>query len=104
MENFENLFKNLFYSGIGIISLTADKIQQLVDELIKDKKISTQEGERIVKDFLKSSDEKKKEYEEEFKKIVEKVISKFPFATKKEVEELKAQIEKLEKQINKEKE
>jgi polyhydroxyalkanoate synthesis regulator phasin len=82
MEKIEDLFKKFVYTGVGLAAMTGEKLKKAVDELIKDEKISTKEGEKIVKDFVKSTESKSKELEEDLKKAVNKVIDKLNFAKK----------------------
>lgn len=99
----ENLFKKFVYTGVGLVSLTKDKVQKLVDEMVDENKISTSEGKKLVEDFLKNTEEKRNELEDQLKNGVEKVVRKFNFATQKEVENLEKRIKDLEAELSKEK-
>jgi len=92
----ENLFKKFVYTGVGLVSLTKDKVQKLVDEMVDENKISATEGKKLVEDFLKNTEEKRTEIEGQLKNGVEKVVKKFNFATQKEVENLEKRIKDLE--------
>jgi polyhydroxyalkanoate synthesis regulator phasin len=92
----ENLFKKFVYTGVGLVSLTKDKVQKMVDELVDENKISTTEGKKLVDDFFETTDNKRKELETQLKDAVEKMVKKFNFASRKEVEELEARIKELE--------
>lgn len=103
MENIEGLFKKFVYTGVGLVSMTKDKLQKAIDDMVKEEKISTKEGERIVKDFLENTGEKKKELEESLKKAVDKAIEKLNFAKSKDLEELRKRVEELENKMKEEK-
>ena len=92
----EDLFKKFLYAGVGIVSLTAEKLQNVVDELVKDEKLSIEEGKKIVTDFEKNVEGKKEEFEAQLKKMTEKTIKSFRFVHKEEVDALKSRIEALE--------
>ena len=92
----EDLIKKFLYAGVGIVSLTAEKLQNVVDELVKDEKLSIEEGKKIVTDFEKNVEGKKEEFETQLKKITEKTVKSFRFASRDEVDALKARIENLE--------
>ena len=89
MEKKDSIFKKFLYTGIGIAALTKEKFEKAIDELVKDKKLSTDEGKKIIDDFAKNIEEKKDELEVQMKEFVEKTTSKFKFAKKDEVAELK---------------
>ncbi len=96
MENLEGLFKKFVYTGVGLVSLTKEKMQKVVNELIDEDKISAKEGKKLVEDFFKNTETKKSELEVQLKSVVEKVVKKFSYATSSEVEELTNRIKVLE--------
>ena len=67
----EDLIKNLFYSGIGLASMASDKIEEVIDELTEKGNLSEGEGKKIVDDFVKQTEEKRKEFEEKFSSTFE---------------------------------
>jgi len=97
----EDLFKKFIYTGVGLVAHTAEKIQQSVNKLIEENKISADEGKKIVDDFVKNTQTKKEEFEGQLKSITEKVVKGFNYARKEEIEELKGRIEALEKELKK---
>lgn len=96
IKKMENLFKKFVYTGVGLVSLTKDKVQKLVDELVDENKLSSHEGKKLVDEFLESTESKRKELETQLKDAVENMVKKFNFASRKEMEELEARIKELE--------
>ncbi len=96
----EDLLKKILYTGVGIAALTTEKLQQVVDGLIKEDKLTQEEGKKIVDDFFKNTKTKKEELESQLKSVIEKVVSNFNFATTKEVEALKKRVNALESKVN----
>ncbi len=101
MEKIEDLFKKFVYTGVGLVSLTKDRLEKTIEEMIKEDKISTKEGEKIVNDFFKNTESKKKELKENLKKIVDKAVEKFKFASSKELQELTNRVIVLEELLKK---
>ncbi len=101
MEKIEDLFKKFVYTGVGLVSLTKDRLEKTIEELVKENKISTNEGEKIVNEFFKNTESKKKELEESLKKIVDKAVEKFKFASAKDLEELTNRVKLLEELLKK---
>lgn len=99
----EDFFKKFIYTGVGWISLTADKFKKQIEKFVEEEKLSEEEGKRIVDDFLKNSELKKEEIETQFKKVVDKVLNAVDFAKQKELDELKLRIEELEKLLSEKK-
>ena len=97
----ENLFKKLLYTSVGVVSQAKDKLEEAIQKLVEEDKLSTQEGKRIVDDFLNSTDNKKDEVEKEVSSLIERLVKAFSFATQTEIDELTARIATLEALIAK---
>lgn len=97
----ESLFKKFIYTGIGLVSITKERLQKNIDELVSNQKLSKEEGKKIVDDVMEKTESKRGELESQFRKISEEVMDKFNFATHKETEALKRRVEALEIRIDK---
>ena len=98
----EELIKKFFYTGVGIASLTAEKLQESVDELVGRGKVSEEEGKKIVDDFASKAESRKEDFEGRLKDIVDNVRKGdiFPkFMTKEDLDTLVSRIEALESKI-----
>ena len=96
----EDLFKKFLYGGVGLVALTAEKIQKTVDNLVSENKLTTDEGKKIVNDFVKNTQTKREEFESQLKSITEKVVRSFDFATDHELKALKKRVDALEAKQN----
>ena len=101
MENLEAQFRKFIYTGVGFISLSLEKFKKKIDELVKDNKISKDEGEKIMKKFFKDAKKRKKKYQEKIKDVVKKTGEGMKLVKAEEVEKLSKRIEKLEKKMAK---
>ncbi|MCK5210415.1 MAG: phasin family protein [Cyclobacteriaceae bacterium] len=105
----EDLFKNFLYTGVGLVAMTAEKIQKSVGKLVSEGKLSLEEGKKVVDKLVNegklSTDEGKKVVDdlvkkgklsaEEGKKMVDNFI-KNAKTKKDEVEsQLKSVVERL---------
>jgi len=97
----EDLIKKFVYTGVGLASLTAEKLQKSIDKLVDEDKISEKEGRKIVNEFFKKTESKKKLVETQIGKITEEVISKFDFSKAKEILDLNKRVKALENKISK---
>ncbi|NJN28389.1 MAG: hypothetical protein HC819_21660 [Cyclobacteriaceae bacterium] len=68
----EDLFKKFLYTGVGLMAMTAEKIQKSVDSLVSEGKLSIEEGKKLIDKLVKegqlSADEGKKVIDELVKK------------------------------------
>jgi len=95
-----DLAKRGVLTGIGLASLTKDKIEELAENIIEESKLSEEEGRKLVDDLLKQSEEARKNLEEEVKKTVGDALEKLDIPSRKDFEDLEARIEKLENQMH----
>lgn len=95
----EDLFKKFFYTGVGIASLTAEKLQEVVDELIGKGKVSKEEGKKIVEDFKEKVDVRKEEIESKIKDLAGNLTEGLnipKFVSKEDFDAMMSRIEALE--------
>lgn len=104
MEKKDSFLKKMFYTGIGIAAITKEKFEDSIDDLVKRKKMTSEEGKKIIDDFVKSFESKKDEIEEQMKEFVEKTTKKFKFAKQDEITELEKRIAELENKLSENKE
>ncbi|OHX68360.1 phasin family protein [Flammeovirga pacifica] len=105
----EELLKKIVYTGVGITAFTVEKINDVVDKLVAEEKITEEEGKKIVDEIVSNTEAKKEEFETQVKSLAEKFTSSIDFdfdkiksmfkgSESEEVEILKARIEALEAQ------
>jgi len=97
----EDLFKKFIYDGVGWISETTEKFKSTIDGFIKEGKLKADEGKKIVEEFIKNSDSKKEELENEFNTIIRKVVDSLKFAKSEELKKLEKRVSELEISIKK---
>ena len=96
------MVKNMVYAGVGLASMTSEKVKETIEELVEKGRISDTEGKRIVQDFFSSTEKRREDFESKFKMATEKVTEKFDFLTKeKEIQALNDKIQSLEIELAK---
>ncbi len=93
--------KKAILISAGLASMTAEKIEQAVEEIVKKGELSETQGKEFIRDLKEKSAKAKKEMGERIDKMVDDTLRKMSIPTRKEVEELKARIEELEKAMEK---
>ena len=96
-----DLIKKTILTGLGIASLTKEKAEKLVKDLIKEGGVSQSEGSRLVKDLLEKVETNKKTIEKQVESIVKNALKKLNIPSRKEVVDLDKKIEKLDKKLGK---
>ncbi|AWM32789.1 phasin family protein [Hymenobacter nivis] len=73
----EDLFKKFINAGVGYLAQGLaqgnKKVQSTIDALVKDSKLSEQEGKKIVDDLLKSGETKRTELEQQLKGLADRM-------------------------------
>lgn len=95
----QDLIKNFLYTGVGLVALAAEKVQTVADDLVKQGKISQEEGKKIVDDFFKTSENRREEFEAKVKKMTESLTGKLDIFAKEGVNELRDRLEGLETKL-----
>ncbi|WNJ21483.1 hypothetical protein [Pontibacter sp. G13] len=98
----EDVLKKFLYTGVGLVALTAEKLQETVDEMVGQGKVSKDEGKKIVEDFFDKVDAKRDEMEQRMKEMADNFAESIQIpkmATKTEMQDLVERIEALEAQL-----
>ncbi|MFZ3384939.1 MAG: phasin family protein [Candidatus Methanoperedens sp.] len=99
MTEMSDMFKKMGLFGIGVISLTQEKIEEFSQEMIKKGEISREEGKKFVKEVLSEQEKQMKELEEKINERIKETFEKSGVVMKSDVTALEKKIEKLEKTI-----
>lgn len=89
----EDLFKKFINAGVGLVSLTNERVQSTIDKLVQESKLSEQEGARIMDDLKKNTDTKRQELEKQFQGLASRLMKGAGLATNADVEELKRTVQ-----------
>jgi len=96
-----NLLKKMIWLGAGLAVMTTEKIEAVVAELIKKGQLSDKEGKELAAELVARSMKAKKEMGEKVEKIMSDTLQKLNIPTRKDLEEIKARLEQLEKAAGK---
>ena len=95
----KEMLKNVMYAGIGAAFLTKEKIEVVLQDLVKQGKVSTDEAKNLAS---KLAEEGRKEWETSSKDLAERIrelLAKADFANKAEVAQLERRLQLLEEKV-----
>ncbi|HHE39254.1 MAG TPA: phasin superfamily protein [Candidatus Cloacimonetes bacterium] len=92
-----DLLKKTMLTGIGIASMTKDKIEELGKKISEESKLTAEEGKRMINDLLKQSEKAREDLENQVQKLVKKTLEKLDIPTREDFNRLEKRIIKLEK-------
>jgi polyhydroxyalkanoate synthesis regulator phasin len=99
MSDISDMIRKMGLFGIGVISLTQERIEEFSQEMIKKGEMSREEGKKFVKEVLSEKEKQLKDLEDKINEKVRENIQKSRVAMKEDIAALEQKIEKLEKTI-----
>lgn len=92
---FEQL-KKLAMIGIGGTALAVEKVSDYVDDLVKQGKLTVDEGKKLTEELIRS---KEIEVTEKGREEIEAILLEMNIAQQKDIDVLEDRIEELERQL-----
>jgi len=99
-ENMFRLGRKMFLGGLGIVSLTKERANEIAQELIKKGELSQSESKEFVVDLLDKAEKEKDRLIEKIKPEIDKRLERMNFASKKYVDNLEKKIDDLGNKID----
>lgn len=99
MSDMSDIFRKMGLFGIGVISLTQEKLEEFTQEMIKKGEMNKEEGKKFVKEVLSEREKQITEIEEKINEKIKETIKKSGIVLKSDIEDIERKIEKLEKTI-----
>ncbi len=97
----QDLLKKVFSLGLGTLLVSKDKIEDVVNELVKKGELGQEEGKNLVNELIEKGEASMNEVEVKIEKIVKSVTEKLNLPTREELNEIKSEIEQLKEKLNK---
>lgn len=95
------LIQKTILAGIGAATMTKEKVEGLVDELVKRGEVTSDQRPKVVQDLLTRVEESERMLEEKIQKSVEKAIGRLGIPTKAGLDVLNEKIDRLTKKVDK---
>ncbi len=96
-----DLIKKAMLTGVGLASISIDKIDEIAKELMEQGNLTEQEGRKLVQEMMGYAEKSKEQLEKQVAFYVEKAMDKMDVARKKDVEELRETLLQLQEKIEK---
>ena len=91
-----DLIQKTMLTGVGLVAMTREKVEELAKELTEKGKLSEKEGKELIDDLLKKYEQAKKDLDNKMEERVKKVLKKMDVATQKDIRKLEKKITHLE--------
>jgi polyhydroxyalkanoate synthesis repressor PhaR len=94
-----DVLKKAMLAGIGAVVLTKEKVEELVDELIKKGELKQEDRAKFVRELAEKAELRSREVKKWVDETVKMAMSKMKMAKTEEVEDLRKQVDDLTKSI-----
>jgi polyhydroxyalkanoate synthesis regulator phasin len=91
--------ETLLLSGLGIASITQEKMQKFVDDMVKQGEMSEKEGSAMVKKMMDGMEKNRREMEARMNKTFKEMFEKTKVPTRREVQALEKKIDDLNRRL-----
>jgi polyhydroxyalkanoate synthesis regulator phasin len=99
MSEMSDILKKMGLFGIGVISLTQEKLDEFTQEMIKKGEMSREEGKKFVREVLTEREKQVRDLEEKINEKVNETIKKSGIVMKSDLDAIEQKLEDLEKSI-----
>ncbi len=87
-------------NALNFAFMTKDTAEKIFAEFVNAGKVSKEEGQKLMEDFLKKFETEAANLNQKLKAEIKKNIEEFGFVTKSEFEDLNARVSRIETYIN----
>lgn len=105
-----SILQKTYLASVGIYNLSRKKAEEIIDSLIKAGEINSSERQQAILELLEKTEKsagrmasKLKKETGQLQKDIDRKVSKFKLATKKDLEKLSKKIDQLAKALDKKK-
>ena len=101
MNNMKDFLQKAWYFGLGVFDFTREKVEPLVEEMVRRGEISQQESPEAVKELLGRAQEVQAALVDKVKELVNKALAEARPAKAADLEALEQRVAALEEEVRK---
>lgn len=94
-----NIFDRMINLGLGTFSMTKERIEKTIDEMVERGEMNREEAKRTMEDLIQRGEEQRDQLRVMVREEVDKWSPDYS-ATKTQLENLEARIKELEEKLN----
>lgn len=99
-----DILRKAIFLGLGAITITREKAEAMVDELIKKGEVASAERYTAIDKLLKEADAQQRQFQDKVNAAVQKTIAEIGLPTKKDWDEVKEALKRIEMRLTERKE
>lgn len=94
-----DIFKKAALLGLGIMSLTEEKLKELIKEMEEKGEVSKKEGEDLLKNLLSKVEEERRAVEDRVRNLLKDSLTRMDIASREDFIKLEKRVHALEKRV-----
>jgi polyhydroxyalkanoate synthesis regulator phasin len=94
-----DILRKTMLLGLGLISLTKEKAEGMVDDLVKRGEVASEDRFKAVEGLLKEAEKQEEEFTRKITKSIHKVIGDLGLPTRKDMDEVLKALRDIEKRL-----
>ncbi|MGA2108370.1 MAG: hypothetical protein ABSH25_12100 [Syntrophorhabdales bacterium] len=95
-----DIIRKTMLLGLGLISLTKEKAEGMVDELVKRGEVASQDRFKAVDSLLKEAEKQEEEFTRKMAGTVHKVMTDLGLPTRKDLDEVLRTLKSIEQKLS----
>ncbi len=95
-----NFFERFINLGLGSFSMTKEKIESMIDEMVEKGELNREEAKKTVDDIIKKGEEQRDQFRSMVREEMDKWRPDMSSTAKTQIENLEARIKELEDKLN----
>lgn len=96
----KGLLEKVILSGLGLASLTQEKAQKMIEELVREGEMSEKDGAVMAKKVMDNFEKSRKDMEKKTEQTVKEIMVKINVPSGKDIAALNKKIDELNKKID----
>ena len=90
-----NILEKSVYLGLGILSMTRERAEEIIDDLVERGKVSKDESAKAVRDLMDRVENEKRSLEKKINSMVKDTIKRMHLATRHDIDALNKKLDKI---------
>lgn len=101
MAELSQMLRKIALFGIGTVAFSQEKIEEFVQEMVKEGEINKEEGKKFVSEVLAEKNRQCKEFEEKINMKMKSIVDSSGVAKKEDMESISTRMESLSARMEK---
>lgn len=94
-----DILRKAIFLGLGAITITREKAEAMVDELIKKGEVASAERYTTIDKLLKEADAQQRQFQDKINQSVQKTVAEMGLPTRKDWDAVKEELKRIEMRL-----